>query len=107
MTDPYRYKPLLWSEKLLSVLPGQPPYLGCGVSSATHGVDLATAGEFSLLGNGRKKGKAARTNDLKRGWRAFLKVADSNGIPDTDDYIRIHRAIAKGYPDPQKLWTRD
>lgn len=105
-TDPERYRPLFWSEKLLSVLPGQPPYLGCGVSTAAHGIEMATAGEFSLMQNGRRKGKAARTNDLKRGWRAFKAKPDSNGIPDTDDYLRIHDAMQPGTPDPQKLWTR-
>lgn len=107
MIDPLKYEPLHWSETLLSVLPGQPPFLGCGVSTAAEGIVMASAGQYGFMPDGRLKGKAARTNDLKRGWKAFKAKPDSNGIPDTDDYIRIHRAMApKGMPDPEKLWTR-
>jgi len=102
-----RYRPNDYSERLLAVLPSQPPYLGCGISTILHGIDMSTLGEFSTTPAGRLKNKRQRTADMVRGWRTFKRVPDSNGIPDTDDYERIHRAVAPSLPLPDKLWTRN
>ncbi len=102
-----RYKIHFASEKLLGRHPSCNCYLGCGVSTAWHGAMDASLGETGMTQTGKLKDKGERTNVLRRGWKAFKRVADSNGIPDTDDYIRIHRAMFPGYPDPERLWTRD
>ncbi len=100
-------KPWFWSERLLEGFGGQPPFKGCGISADTTGTTLATDNEAALNGAGRFKSKAQRTEDLRTGWRAFTRVADSNGIPDTGDMIRIHRAMFPNLPDPDQLHTRD
>lgn len=105
--SPAGVRPWHYSETLLKGFANQPPYRGCGLSTDCHGTGMATLLESATRPDGRLVGKAARTATLKRGWRAFLKVADSNGIPDTDDYIRIHRAQFPGTPDPVQFKTRD
>lgn len=97
-----RYSPNQYSEKLLTS-----PYKGCGISTACHGDDMASLGEFTVLPTGRLKSVAQRRRDLQRGWRAFKRVPDDNGIPDTDDYLRISLALAPGLPLPTQLWTRN
>lgn len=96
------YRPNLYSEWLLP----QRPLIGCGISTICHADDLATLGEFTTRPDGRDKGPGQRKQDLMRGYRGFTRVADSNGIPDTDDYIRIHKAISD-LPLPKQLWTRN
>ena len=82
------YSPNYASEKLL---PG-PPYMGCRVSADWAATDIATHGESSRRDDGRLKLKRARTQDLRKGWRAFATQtpADSNGWPDAGDVRRIH-----------------
>jgi hypothetical protein len=98
--------PYFASEKLLSGFDGQPPFKGCGLSADWAATALATDNESAFV-KGRPKGKAHRTADLKRGWRAFTRVADSNGIPDTGDMGRIHAAMFPGLPQPTAFNTRD
>jgi hypothetical protein len=98
--------PYFASEKLLAGFDGQPPFKGCGISADWAATALATDNESAFV-KGRPKGKAHRTADLKRGWRAFEKVRDTNGIPDTDDAVRIHRAMFPDLPDPAQFRTRD
>jgi len=102
-----RYVPLFASEKLLAGFDGQPPFKGCGLSAAITCTGYATLGESQTKGNGRPFDSADLTNQLKVGWRAFEKVRDSNGIPDRDDAIRIHRAMFDGIPDPIPVAERD
>lgn len=99
---PARYKIPLNSEWNLP----QRPLIGCGISTIWHAAARASLGESTLDGTGRLKNKAQRTRDLKRGYRGFKRVADSNGIPDTDDYLRIGRAMFPLLPEPDRLWTR-
>lgn len=96
------YAPNFASERLLTA-----PYKGCGLSSDWAATDLATLGESSRNPNGRLKLAKARRADLRRGWRAFKAKPDSNGIPDTDDLIRIHAAMFPGLPRPTEVRTRD
>lgn len=102
MTSAQLYIPAFASEKLLT-----PPYKGCGISADWTGTALATLGESTLQPNGRVKNKGQRKADLQRGWNAFTRVADSNGIPDTDDAIRIHSGMFPKLPNPDQLWTRN
>ncbi len=102
-----RYKIHFNSEKNLGRNPSCNCYLGCGLSTIYHGAVDASLGEAATTKTGRLHNKAERTAYLKRGWKAFKRVPDSNGIPDTGDYIRIHRAMFPGYPDPEQLLTRD
>ena len=97
------YAPNFASERLL---PG-PPFRGCGLSADWVATDLATLGESSRRPDGQLKGTPWRRGDLQRGWKAFKKVPDSNGIPDTGDAIRIHRAMFPDLPDMEQLSTRD
>ena len=102
-------RPYFASERLLGVLPGQPPYLGCRVSSIWHGYALATDNESAYKANARPKNKAAITADLLRGWKAFAtqKPADNNGIPDQGDVDIIARAMFPALPLPDTFNTRD
>ncbi len=99
-------RPMFDSERLLEGFDGQPPFKACGISAGVTGTNLATTNEASII-RGWPMGKALRTARLKTGWRAFEKVHDSNGIPDTDDAIRIHRAMFPTLPDPIQVQTRD
>ena len=103
MTTLHKVIPAFASETLLRGKFGQPPFLGCGLSSDFIGTMLATLNEAALLPNGTYAGRAWRVNVLSRGWKAFKRVFDSNGIPDRDDYLRIHRAQFPGLPDPVML----
>ena len=103
MTDPALYRLNFHSQLLL---PG-PPFRGCGVASDANATDLATLGESTRNRFGATKGRLGRRKTLKQGWRAFKQVADSNGIPDVDDLVRIHRGMYPGLPDPEHLRTRD
>ena len=98
--------PYVASEKLLAGFMGQPPFLGCGVSTYWDCAALATDNE-SAMTRGRPKGKAQRTADLKRGMRAFARVADSNNIPDRDDAARIMKAMFPDLPLPGSVNTRN
>lgn len=102
-----RLFPHFASERLLAGFAGQPPFKGCGISADWAATAIATENESACGSPGRPKGKSQRTGDLKTGWRAFTKVADSNGIPDTGDLIRIHRAMFPDLPDPVAFNTRD
>lgn len=95
------------SERLLAGVGGQPPFLGCGISTDWHGTDMATLGGSSTRANGSIKPTAARRDDLIEGWRAFKAQPDSNGIPDTSDLIRIHRGMFRDLPDPERFFTRE
>lgn len=99
-------RPIFSSERLLAGFANQPPFLFCGGSSDTIATALATDNE-ALAPDGWPMDRAERTELLKRGWRAFTRVADSNGIPDRDDMIRIHRAMFPSLPDPIPVATRD
>ena len=94
------------SETLLRDFDGQPPYKFCGGSSYITATNLATTNEASIV-RGWPMGKAVRVARMKRGWRAFEKRADSNGIPDQDDAIRIHKAMFPGLPEPRPIATQD
>jgi len=102
-----RYRIHFNSEKNLGRNPKCNCYLGCGLSTVYHGTVDASLGEAATTQTGRLHNKAERTARLKRGWKAFKTQPDANGIPDTGDYIRIHRAMMPGYPDPEQLVTRD
>ena len=95
------FRPNLYSEWLLP----QRPLIGCGISTICHANDMGSLGEFTVMPNGQLKGTRQRLKDLMTGYRAFKRVPDSNGIPDTDDYLRIHQAISD-YPLPERMWTR-
>lgn len=97
--------PWFYSEWLLSGMFGQPPLLGCGVSTICHGAGIATGNESAMGRNGRLLTKAARKATLVKGFRAFLRVADSNGIPDRDDHVRISQAMFPDLPLPASIST--
>jgi hypothetical protein len=102
-----RYTPLFPSEMLLRGFDGQPPFLGCGISTDLIVSAWGTLGECQIRPNGRPFDTADFTNQLKVGWRAFERVRDTNGIPDRDDAQRIHRAMLPGIPDLIPLVSRD
>jgi hypothetical protein len=102
-----RYQPLFPSEQLLRGFANQPPFKGCGIATDLIVSAWGTLGECQIRPNGRPFGNADFTNQLKVGWRAFTRVADSNGIPDTGDAQRIHRSMFPGLPDLIPLVSRD
>jgi hypothetical protein len=107
MTDPDRVRPWHHSETLLRGFGGQPPFKFCGGSTDCHGTGMATLLESDTAPDGRLIDRATRVARLKRGWRGFTKVADTNGIPDTGDLLRIHAAMYPNLPAPDQFNTRD
>lgn len=93
MTDPDRLLAIFATERLLEILPGQPPFKGCGISSFCTLAMKATDNEAGYAPNGLPMSRAQLTDLETKGWRAFTRVSDSNGIPDRDDAARIWRAM--------------
>jgi hypothetical protein len=103
------YRPPLASEWVLGKKPrpnNPPSLLGCGVSSAWHQSAIASLGETTIRPDGKAKGLAIIKAELERGWKAFKRLPDENGIPDTNDYVRIQRAM-HDVPKVEQLVTRD
>jgi len=79
----------------------------CRLGAGATGTDIATLGESTRNASGYLKGRHGRRRILQRGWDAFLRTGDSNGIPDQNDVIVMHRAMFPGLPDPAVIQTRD
>lgn len=86
-------------------MPG-PPFRGCRISTDFYCTAFATLGESTIAAVGGEMNRAAIKSLLNRGWAAFKRAGDENGIPDQGDIDDIHGAMFPDLPMP-RLATLD